>query len=323
MVFVVVERTSLAEDLWAYGEDELAIKALDLSPLEVARVGVLAGRLYTDPSEPGMMLAKACALAAIEVLEGEHRPLKRKRRRSVPEPPREHPLPPPPGEDVPRDVFLAAAANLAERFVERGFRYAKSGPHISRRCGEFTFLVHFANHYNLRGVEIELTLYAGVESNRLRRWRQEHWPPDWPPSKQASTKVAGSMLQNLGVEMPITHWNADPNERAAILDELKAAITDVALPYFALFEDADALVSRLQVVPIDSFGALSAIEWLLSHGRRESALRHIRLVLGDDRLRRAYERARTRMERGQLEVLPYVHEAEALAYAALAYDLDF
>ena len=61
----------------------------------------------------------------------------------------------------------------------------------------------------------------------------------------------------------------------------------------------------------------------MSHGRRESALRHTRLVLGDDRLRRAYERARKRMERGQLAVLPYVHEAEALAYAALAYDLDF
>lgn len=325
-MFVSVAREDLAQDLWAYGEDELAVRALEFSDLEMGRIGVVAGRLlldeeYATPSGASMFLAKACAMAAVEVIEGERRPLKRKRRRSVPEPPHAPLPPPPPGEEKPRDVFLAACAELASRFEPRGFRYAKSGPHISRRQGEFTEEVAFASsHYNVAGQHVDLTLYAGIRSKELRRWRVEHRPNDDDPSDH----VAGGMLQNLGTEMPIASWElADPSSRPEVLDEIGTAIEEVALPYFALFEDGEALVRRLQLVPIPSFYALSAIEWLLARNESDAALAHARLLLNDDRLRRQYERIRKRMESGEMELVPYVGEAEGLAYAALAYGLAY
>jgi hypothetical protein len=132
------------------------------------------------------------------------------------------------------------------------------------------------------------------------------------------------MLQNLGVAMPLASWDvADPEERALVLDSLEDAICHVALPYFRLFEDADALVKRLEAVPVPSFHALSTLEWLLWHDRRDSAIRHAQLLLSDDRLRRRFERARAQVEQGELQVIPHSEDAEALAYAALAHNLTY
>jgi hypothetical protein len=57
---VIVAREILAQDLWSYGEDDLAIRALDLSDLELGRVGVVAGRLLADESIVGTGRAR-CA----------------------------------------------------------------------------------------------------------------------------------------------------------------------------------------------------------------------------------------------------------------------
>jgi hypothetical protein len=325
-MFVSTSREGLAEDLWAYGEDELAVRALDLSDLEMGRIGVIAGRLLLDdahatPSGASMLLAKACALAAVEVMEGGPRALKRKRRRSVPEA-REKPTPPARMEDEkPREVFLTACAELARPLEPLGFRYAKSGPHASRRSGQFTFVVSFASsHRNVAGEYVDLTAFAGVRSRALRQWRIASRGTE----EFASDFVAGGMLQNLGVEMPLSSWDlADQDSRADVLEEIAAAIDDVALPYFALFEDPDVLRDRLQLVPVASFPALNAIEWLLSQNDREAAITHAHLLLEDGRLRRRYERTRKEMESGKLETLPYVGEAEGLAYAAFTYGLEY
>jgi hypothetical protein len=327
-VFVSVKRADLAQDLWAYGEDDLAVRALELSDLELGRVGVVAGRLLLDddhatPSGASMLLAKACAMAAVEVMEDEPRPLRRDRRRSIPEPPRTPPPEPPPGEEKPREVFLAACAELARRLEPHEFRYAKSGPHMSRRRGELTFEVAFASsHYNVAGAHVGLTVYAGVLSNALRKWRLEQQTS----RDGASSGVAGGMLQNLKPGMPIAMWDvADPHSRPGVLNDVQNAIEAAALPYFALFEDEHALIRRLEEHVVPCFYPLNAIEWLLSRGAREAAVRHAHVLLRDKRLRRQYERARKQMERGEMEVIPWspIMEAEGLAYVALAYGLDY
>ena len=324
-MFVNVSRADLALDLWAYGEDDLAVRAHELSDLEVSRIGVIAGRLMLDeahstPSGASMLLSKACALAAVEVMEGEHRVLKRHRRRSVPEPSHRESRPLP-GAQPPREVFLAACANVSARFESRRFRYAKSGPHMSRAGGEFRHTVSFASsHHNVAGRHVELTLYAEVRSKALRHWRVEHRPS----GEDANDHVAGGMLQNLGVEMPVAIWDlADPESRPEVLDAITKAIEEVALPYFSLFSDSDALVRRLRVVPIPSFYALSTIEWLLSRNESQAALEHAGVLLHDRDLYRRYERIREKMESGKMALLPYFGDAEGLAYAALAYGLEY
>lgn len=67
----------MVEDLKDYGEDDVAAKIPGLSESDLTRIGEIA----FDHSLTGMLLAKAIALAAVEVVEGHPRELKRKRRR--------------------------------------------------------------------------------------------------------------------------------------------------------------------------------------------------------------------------------------------------
>jgi len=69
-------RKSLIADLKTYGEDAVAKKIRGLSKREYDRLADIA----FHHSLTGMLLSKALALAAVEVVEGAPRELKRKRR---------------------------------------------------------------------------------------------------------------------------------------------------------------------------------------------------------------------------------------------------
>ena len=66
----------LIADLQSYGEDEVAAQVHSLSKGQIERLGQIA---FTHACT-GMLLAKALSLAAVEVVEGAPRELKRKRR---------------------------------------------------------------------------------------------------------------------------------------------------------------------------------------------------------------------------------------------------
>jgi hypothetical protein len=73
VTLVSVDRWTLAEELWSYGENELYLAALDLSDEDMVRVWRLAGRLYMD--DVARSAGQAAALAAVSVLEGRRGPL--------------------------------------------------------------------------------------------------------------------------------------------------------------------------------------------------------------------------------------------------------
>jgi hypothetical protein len=74
----------IAEDLRRYGEDDTAVWVLSCSDDELVRVCSVADWLLyhgrSSPSGGSMMIAKACALAAVYVREGSPRDLRRSRR---------------------------------------------------------------------------------------------------------------------------------------------------------------------------------------------------------------------------------------------------
>ena len=76
----------IAEQLWRYDEDETALWVLDCTDDELLRVSSVASWLvFNGPgtAKGSMMLAKACALAAVYVREGAPRELARENRRSA------------------------------------------------------------------------------------------------------------------------------------------------------------------------------------------------------------------------------------------------
>ena len=79
MTFISVSRGLLQTHLCTYGEEELALRVPVLTDAEMEKIGEAAGRNATTGGVP--LIAKALALAAVEVLEGKARPLKRNRRR--------------------------------------------------------------------------------------------------------------------------------------------------------------------------------------------------------------------------------------------------
>ena len=318
-MYVEVTRDDLAADLWEYGEDELANRALSLSDLELARVGVLAGRIllsdeYATPSGASPMLGKACALAAVHLLDGK-RDLARKRRRIRTPDDYSWLLPedwePPPEDEEPREVFLHACRSIAGAFEDRGFRFAKSGPHMSRRAPSFRFVVTFGWRYD----DLEVALL--VHSRVLGAWRRDN------RTGTSHDVLAAGNLGNLRDEPEWLQWAFDrPGDRVSLTAEIVAALEENGLPFFAQFEDEKALVERLEEGSLRGCSSWSAIEWLLATGRRESALRHGRAVLAADaRIRRAHGRE---LKRARDAERVYVESADdGLAFAAVTYGLEF
>ena len=78
-VVVTIDRWTLAEELWLYGEDALYLAPLAMGDCDLLRVWLLGGTaLMTGRARSG---SEAAALAAVELLEGRERPLARNRRR--------------------------------------------------------------------------------------------------------------------------------------------------------------------------------------------------------------------------------------------------
>lgn len=90
MTFVTDKRTLLQMSLRSYGEEELALRVVRLTDAEMRRIGEVAKQHFAalrglvsarGPSDRlTRYYSKAESLAAIEVVEGTRRPLKRKRR---------------------------------------------------------------------------------------------------------------------------------------------------------------------------------------------------------------------------------------------------
>lgn len=79
-----MRRSTLALDLWQYGEEAAADAAFRISSEDFDRICERTYELASnipDGAPRGMMFAKAGALAGIEVIEGSPRPLARNRRR--------------------------------------------------------------------------------------------------------------------------------------------------------------------------------------------------------------------------------------------------
>jgi hypothetical protein len=79
VTLVTVDRWTLAEELWSFGEDELYLRPLEMSDEQLVAVWELAGKLYMK--DEARSAGEAGALAAVALVEGKRRPLARSRRR--------------------------------------------------------------------------------------------------------------------------------------------------------------------------------------------------------------------------------------------------
>lgn len=238
---IVVSRQHLAIDLRTYGEDELAARALNATEEEMLRIGERGAELACT----GMLIAKAVALAAIEVFESKSRPTRWNRRKLkgiYPEEARE-----PKGDNTAGAKPAAQLIKEVHEIVKE--ELAKLGMRRRGDIGLFT-------------VDFGLEALGWLGLNR-RTGRGEGWFDLYPvvgvvhePMERLWAELAGRKYQvNATIATPLAYlmpekayrvWTFSPetDNRAVVLD-MKLAVETYGFPYMKENGTTAALVRNL------------------------------------------------------------------------------
>jgi hypothetical protein len=166
--------------------------------------------------------------------------------------------------EVPRQVFLESTARIAAELEVDGYKYAKSGPHATRRSGDFTFKIWFqSSHNNIADQLVCLWIHATVLSTRIKKWRELQTPP-----VSEYSYVAGGQIGNLLPKSSWMEWDlANPKRRTHVVSDATTTIQRLAFPYFSLFDRPLELRDTLVEEDLPSMDIARAIEYLICfHG---------------------------------------------------------
>ncbi|MER8596162.1 MULTISPECIES: hypothetical protein [unclassified Mesorhizobium] len=88
--------------------------------------------------------------------------------------------------ELPKQVFIDGCEQISMEFEPIGFRFAKTGPHASRRAGDWAFKISFQSNYlNVGGEYVELVVHASVYSKAIKEWDERTWNIANPHTRQA------------------------------------------------------------------------------------------------------------------------------------------
>ncbi len=168
----------------------------------------------------------------------------------------------------PKDVFAESCRRISEPFIGEGFKYAKSGPHLTKNSGSFSYRISFqSSRNNIPGRHIALWVHANVRSPRLKEWRNEQLRP-----YRNDGWVAGGMVHLLSRKHAMIEWElANDETRPAVVEDAIQFIRTEVFPYFQRFSDPSAVISELCLNGIMAFELASSIEFALCFGSHERA----------------------------------------------------
>ncbi len=223
----------------------------------------------------------------------------------------------PPGQEAPRDVYLAGCASIGWYLEESfGFKYSKSGPHARRRSGDFTFQISFqSSRHNVPGEHVNLCIHGNVSSARIKKWRESQ------PLLHPFDYVAGGQIGNLQANHCWLDWElADPGKRDESIRDAIKAIEELAFPYFAKFEDLPPLFELLVKEDLPAMTIDRVVEFLMCFANQSRArLAAASFLKRRPDLVRAYQRDYERYtERGLDSEHPSGY-AKQLAFASHAF----
>ena len=186
---------------------------------------------------------------------------------------------PPTGTEEPKAVYQAACEQIAVAFAADDFRFAKSGPRITRTRGEWKESVTFqSDRNNVPGERVGLWTHANLESSKLKSWR-EHATSVF----RRDAWVAGGQIGNLHPQHRWIDWElAQPENRERVVADVIREIRNTALPYFARVEDVQALHRRSLLEDVPSLSLDCAVDLFLCYLGKDEA----RSFLGAWRSRR-------------------------------------
>ncbi len=170
--------------------------------------------------------------------------------------------------ETPRDVYLAACASIGAHLEESfGFKYAKSGPRARKRSGDFTLHILFqSSHHNIAGEHVNLCIHGNVQSAKIKKWREAQ------PFLQSFDYVAGGQIGNLQTDHCWLDWElANPRKREETIRSAIKAIEELALPYFAKFENLPSLFQLLVKEDMPAMTIDRVVEFLICFADQSTA----------------------------------------------------
>ena len=224
-----------------------------------------------------------------------------------------------PGVETPRVVFMSAVDEVADHFAASGWRYARSGPRLSRWEGDVSAKMAFvSNRLNVGGELVGLWVDIHLGDRTIGWWRKEVGNP-----LVTGDEVARRHLGHLLDPPRWLEWNlAESSIRPAAIADIVETIEDAALPWI---ESVRRLLDGGLPNPtslISHVTETSLIEYLVRAGQLEDAGAVVRAAV-----ERSHERAQRRFAERLGEYrhslpdeLPAVGSA-LLAYAVIRFDL--
>ena len=197
--------------------------------------------------------------------------------------------------EAPREVFIAAADAIGARYARDGWRYARSGPHLTKRFGRAAAKAHIgSSHNNLAGEVVLLHVAITITDKRHRDWRAAVGLTDWE-------QVSARQLGNLADPHRWIEWNlADRARRPATIADIIDTIDELGMPY------VQAVTAAIDADPFDA-GALYGLvdpdveaEYRVRFGDLPGAETAIRTYLSqsNDGMRDSFRRALGEYRRG-------------------------
>lgn len=176
--------------------------------------------------------------------------------------------PRPAGVEDTRTVYLDSCKAVAEDFLADGYRFAKSGPHLTKKSGPWKYEICFqSSHNNVAGVHVALWCFAVVWNSELKRWRVENNSPF-----SSDDRFAGGQIGNLIYPTAWFDWElASRADRNNVIKGIIETIRAIALPFFALLSDVEAVKHKLMQREIPGLDIDAGIELLLWQGNKEAA----------------------------------------------------
>lgn len=178
-----------------------------------------------------------------------------------------------PGAEAPSDVFQDAADEVGHAVADVGWRYARSGPHVSRTEGSVRFIFHFGSDpLNVAGQLVAFYVRFTIHDRQMAAWRESESLPIGSDALVARRHI-GALLPTSSA----TQWNlAAPQERLDTVADIEATIhghgLDFATRAFDVLGQKTPTTSALRPLLDD----LELLEYLIRFGRQQEAYELLR-----------------------------------------------
>ena len=153
-----------------------------------------------------------------------------------------------------RDVYLSTCEKIANIYLPYGFKYSKSGPHITlkQKSLEFIYKISFgSSHYNIPEKNVVIDVCANILSQKYKKWKMENKSElkfrttNWP--FELNEYIFGGTIGNLQKEHKFLSWNIGISDtREKEIENIIESINNLAIPFFNHFENTNQLIHEIE-----------------------------------------------------------------------------